>query len=194
MDTKRIKEIGEELREARIAVESAGLPEQYRKDAFNELMKKIIHGGGEIIQKRQASISGKRRNSKIKTTSKNVKDETEKIESEIERLVEILSRTKHSVVYKLESAIEQSLYLLKIAEEEGKISGLTPTQISKVLRDVFRINKSPNAISMAMLKAVDYADRKKITAYGVAAYRYQIMHKGEEFIKERLKEMKEKVS
>lgn len=185
MDYIKIKT---EMENAKKAIEGSSLSEEEKQSALSKLMDKIIENnsekGGKPMNKPTSRKSPKK-------TVKKYDDSTIQVDSEKDELVNSLSRSEHNILYKMEKALDQALYLIKKAEEEKEIKGLTPTQISKILKEVFKINKSHHAISMALMKAVTYTDRNKIVVRGSPAYKYIIMHKGEEYLKKTIKEIEE---
>ncbi|MEK6833024.1 MAG: hypothetical protein AABY32_03165 [Nanoarchaeota archaeon] len=186
MDEKiESNKLTEELKKAKEIIENAKLPEEFQKIAFSKMMDHLL-GSNEPMKKER--FPDKRRPPK-KHISKVENEDAKKLQGENELIISSLSRSKYSIIYKLESALDQSLFLLQIAEKEKKIKGLTPGQISTILKDVFKIMKTPSSVSMSLMKATEYADRKKINLGGTFAYKYEIMHKGEEYINERVEKL-----
>ena len=81
---------------------------------------------------------------------------------------------------KLQS-IDQYLHLLQIAKNELQIDKLSANEIKIILHEKFRINKTANNISMAlMIKVGNYVDRVKTGS----AYKYKITINGEKYLNE----------
>lgn len=91
--------------------------------------------------------------------------------------------SEYKYIYKL-SGLPLFLTVLKIALEKFNIDGLTPPEISKILRVKFRIAKAGSAenVSMALSRAGERVDRVR-NPRG-RGYLYRLMHAGEEKLKE----------
>ena len=178
MDFERIKI---ELEKAKTSLENAKLSGEEKKIIFSKITDKILEN-----ESLTHTIKSEKKKSHKKIKIIKGENETRKrLKEEEDNLVKMLSRSKYSIIYKLESALNQSFFLLKIAEEKN-VKGLTPGQISNILKEVFKIKKSQAAVSMALMKATEYADRKKINLGGTFAYKYEIMKRGEDYINKKL--------
>lgn len=104
-----------------------------------------------------------------------------------DQLSNTIDSTAYPLMYRLKKALDKSLYVLYISKNEHNIDGLNPSQISKILSVKFRIPTTPNSISMVLMKAGNYVDRKQVATTGGSAYQYRIMHAGEEYINNILK-------
>ena len=95
--------------------------------------------------------------------------------------------SEYKYIYKL-SGLPLFLTVLKIALEKFNIDGLTPPEISKILKVKFRTSKAVSAenVSMALSKAGECVDR--IRNPRGRGYLYRIMHAGEERLKEAISE------
>ncbi len=181
------EELKEELKKAGNIIKDAKLPEELQKIAFSRMMDDIL-GHSQPLKNR--TKSNKKKGYKNRNP-KGENEEAKKLKEESDLIIDSLSRSTHSIIYKLVSALDQSLFILQIAEKEKSIRGLTPGQISTILKSVFKIMKTQAAVSMALMKAVEYTDKKKIKLGGTFAYKYEIMHKGEDYIDKKIGKIKE---
>ena len=180
-------EFQKKMKEAKESIEVAGLPKEFQKIAFSKFMDKLLDDKNSKKMRKSDKARVYARDGEKKRKGKN--EANVKLQEETQKMINTLSRSKNSVIYKLETALEQSLFILKIAEDEHSIRGLTPGQISSVLKSVFKIATTQAAVSMALMKAAEYTDRKKINLGGTFAFKYEIMQKGEDYLEKRLKEV-----
>ena len=92
-------------------------------------------------------------------------------------------------MFKLTTALDRSMYVIKIAKDKLKIDGLVPAQISQVLWHTFRLNVTQPAIGMALMKSVKYIHRKQIKTKGGKRFVYLLMHEGETYLGNKLYEI-----
>lgn len=184
MDLKNIKE---DLEKAKSAIEDAKLPKELEKIAFSKIMDKILEEAPSK-KKRKPIKTHSYKNGKRK---KSENEEKNKLEQEKQDIIDSLSRSKYPLIYKLESALDLSLFVLKIVEEEKEIRGLTTGQIFAVLKDTFKIVKSHAAIGMALMEANIYTDRTKVNLGGTFTYKYELMQKGEDYINSVIKKIQQ---
>lgn len=95
--------------------------------------------------------------------------------------------SEYKYIFKL-SGLPLFLTVLQIALEKFNIDGLTPPEISKILKVKFRISKavSQENVSMALSKAGECVDRVR-NPRG-RGYLYRIMYAGKEKLKETISE------
>ncbi len=138
--------------------------------------------------------SGKKRkiNKTLNKSNAELKAETEKRKRE---LAEKINRTEFQEIHKLPSALSKSFYILKIMRDKGK-DGLTPPEISYILKEVFRIKASNQLVSVSLNKpeAHKYVDRNRIIIGKSVAYVYKLMKPGEEYLAGELKKLKDHVN
>jgi hypothetical protein len=155
------------------------VPEPLREAAFNRVFDQLA-GGGRVEQRADSSEAAKtRRNTSTsrRGASKSATP-TEKAPDPAAVLTNSVSRTDHPEVGQASRALDRALYLLRIAEGEHGIDGMTAPQIAKVLTDKFRRRVSRQAINQALDAAGDYVDRTP-TSNGVV---YRLMQPGEDYL------------
>ena len=144
------------------------------------------------VQKELSKISrqlGKLENrvSKIESDiyAKKVKVKAQKKDLGDKILSSEIDLSEYEYIYKL-SGLPLFLTVLKIALEKFNIDGLTPPEISKILKVKFRTSKAVSAknVSMALSKAGECVDR--VPNPRGRGYLYRIMHAGEERLKEEI--------
>lgn len=96
--------------------------------------------------------------------------------------------SQYNYIYKL-SGLPLFLAVLKIALEKFNVDGLTPPEISKILKSKFRISKATTRqnVSMALSRAGECVDR--VPNPRGRGYLYRIMHAGEERLKGAVSEL-----
>jgi len=127
------------------------------------------------LEDRVSKIEGDIYIKKVKVKAK--EDVVEKI------VTSEIDLSKYNYIYGL-SGLPLFLAVLKIAREEFGIDGLTPPEISKILKSKFRISKavSEENVSMALSKAGECIDR--VPNPRGRGYMYRIMHAGEQLLNE----------
>lgn len=142
------------------------------------------------IQKELDEISEKvkKLENKVSKIEKDIYTKKVKIPSKKEDVVDkIISSeidlSEYNYIYRL-SGVPLFLTVLKIALEKFNVDGLTPPEISQILKVKFRISKAVGAknVSMILLRAGEYVDR--VPNPRGRGYLYRIMHAGEEMLKE----------
>lgn len=151
------------------------------KKIMDEIFPETIKTESE--EKRVKKIKGKSSNKKAKSRQEYEEKDAEMFIS--------LNRTEYPEIYKLSSNIERALYILKIMKEKG-YSGLNPSQINTILLNIFGIKSNLPAVSMALISDKKYTHKIPTTYKGAKAFEYQIMHSGEEHIKEILSNIQRK--
>ena len=161
-----------------------GLDPELKGIAFKTILDKLLCEGEP--RKTSARSNKKKSLAKVERGLKKTSNENE----EVKELINSIDRTKYAGIHALSSALDRSLYLLKIVGEHGK-DGLTPSDIARILTEKFRIRTTSNAVSMALMKAHDYVDRKGTSVGNAVTYRYFLMHTGDEYIKNKLSTAKD---
>ena len=83
--------------------------------------------------------------------------------------------------------MERALAVLTIAKEIG-IESLTPSDVTKFLKEKIRVNVIRENISLALGRGTKYVDRSPRSQGGV--YSYRIMVAGDKLLEEALKAIK----
>lgn len=152
-------------------------------EELRKWIQKELSGIFERIKKLENKVSKIERDihaKKVKIPSKKANIVGKIISSEID-----LSEYKY--IYKL-SGLPLFLAVLRIALEKFDIDGLTPPEISKILKVKFRISKAVSSenVSMALSGAGECVDR--VRSPRGRGYSYRIMRAGEERLKEAISE------
>jgi hypothetical protein len=155
------------------------VPEPLREAAFNRVFDQLAGGSGVdehvdssgAAKTRRSTSTSRRPASKSATPGEDASDPAAV-------LINSVSRTDHPEIAKASRALDRALYLLRIAEREHGIDGMTAPQIAKVLTDKFRQRVSRQAINQALDAAGNYVDRTP-TSKGVF---YRLMQPGEDYL------------
>jgi hypothetical protein len=164
LEAKQIGLIENAIQEAIEIAKNA--PEEYRQSVFQVMFELLLRNG--VVHERK--------------TDKTARHESKKDEENAENRDILGARYEWSStkISKLDG-VAQYLAVIEIALNEFKIDGLTPKEIHDVLFEKFRIAKTTNTISMALMKAVgNYVDRIKIEN----GYKYRITREGIEFLRQ----------
>ena len=157
-----IEELKEKVNLASKAIEE--LPEPLKTEGFKIILNNLLKDNKEKFKKFSLIT-------KPKTTS-----------SDVTNIINNLNRSSYRDLHKLVKNLDKSLFILKIVKDDVGIDGLTPSEISAILNDKFRIKATNSAISMA-LSASSYVDRIRVsTQCGPPAFKYKIMPEGEVYI------------
>jgi len=193
-----IENLQEKVQKAKEAVES--LEEPLKTEAFKKILDKLLEiplppFPDYVAKKDSLILQGKiRKRKKLKgnnfgQSGLKAKEESEKKKRE---LASKLNRSQYPDLYKLKGILPEALYVLKIMKEKG-VEGLTPPEIQFILKEIFRIKRSAEAVSVALNRkgAMKYTDRnRKIIGGVILAYTYELMVDGEDYLKEKLKKLK----
>ena len=174
MEEKTLKE---RLEEAQKAV--SNLEEPFKKLAFEKILNSLF------VQEAPVNNTPKNKGQtqkvkKEKKTSLNGNSK-KRIDEETQEMINKLNRTEHTIIKKMNKAIDLSMYILKVMEEKG-YNSLTPSQIADILLEVFKKKITKAAVGMALLKADEYIDRDKTIFRGAVSYKYRLVDKGEDYI------------
>jgi len=175
MEEKTLKERLEEAQEA-----VSNLEEPFKKMAFEKILNSLF------VQEAPQSNNIKKNVEQIQRVKKEKKTMTngnskKRVDEETQEMINQLNRTEHTIIKKMEKALDLSMYLLKVMEEKGYKS-LTPSQIADILSEVFKKKISKAAVGMALMKADEYIDRDKTIFRGAISYKYRLVDKGEDYI------------
>ncbi|MCK5320274.1 hypothetical protein KAJ61_02715 [Candidatus Parcubacteria bacterium] len=165
--------------------------DELKKIAFKIALDKLLYSNNSTGSSSKTKKVSKTKNVTAKKTSSGPKSKnyTDDLSKE---LCKKINRTKYPKIHNLKTAKERAVYILKIAKNDLNADGLNPTQISLILSGPFRIKASKESISMALGSETKFVDRKEVSVKGGKAYVYKLMHKGEEWIDEILKNIDNK--
>lgn len=168
-----------------------------RSEHFNEQgMVEHLEDSRRRVQKELSQISErlKKLEDKVSKIERDIYVKKVRMPSKKENVVDrIISSeidlSEYKYIYKF-SGLPLFLAVLKITLEKFDIDGLTPPEISKILRVKFRISKATSAknVSMLLSKAGECVNR--VPNPRGRGYMYRIMHAGEEKLEEAISESK----
>ena len=164
METEKLQKKVEKAKEA-----VKDLEEPLKTKAFEIILNKLLSEG---VNQQQ-----------IQNPNTLQKEPENNYDSDVgDQLSNTIDSTAYPIIYQLKKALDKSLYVLLISKNDHSIDGLNPSQISKILSVKFRIPTTANSISMVLMKAGNFVDRKQVATTGGSAYQYRIMHAGEQYI------------
>lgn len=194
-----IDNLSEKVKKAKEAVEQ--LEEPLKTEAFKKILDKLLEPDMPqqmpvayaqhstmvpvVNQKSKKSNSKKRKgNDNLHKTNAQRKEESSKRKQE---LAEKINRTEHSEIHNLQRTLSKALYVLKIMREKDE-DGLTPPEISYILKEVFKIKVSGELVSTNLNRkeAQKFVDRSRIVVGKAVAYVYKLMKGGEDYLEEEL--------
>ena len=169
------------------------LDPELKKIAFENILNRLLDEeyGETTTKKGKTKLKSRTKKKKTKATTKK-SAEPDEYEIITNKIMQGLNTTKYPVMFNLNKTLDRSLYLLKIVREDLDIDGLIPSQIGDILTEKFRIKTTPNAIGMALIKALKYVDRRPVTTGGGSGFTYHIMHDGENYLKPIVEKASEK--
>jgi len=176
MDIERLKKITTTANEA-----VKDLDPELKKIAFDNILNRLLDESCGTLPSKKTKPAREAK-PRPKTVSKKTSEPSE-LDSITTKILTSINTTKYPVMFKLNKTLDRSLYLLKIVRDDLQIDGLVPSQIGKVLTEKFRKKTTGNAVSMALMDALKYVDRRPVTIQGGSGYTYHIMHDGEEYLK-----------
>ena len=171
MSKKTVPDLKELFKQA--AEIAAQVPENMQEAAFNRAIDLLTNADSSNTN--QNTREPKSRNKSSKTSQDKSKDQTG---DQLENLVEMIDSTQHPGVLSAAKVLDRALMVLHIALNDHGIDGLTPSEISTVLTDKFRVSTSSAAVRMALGDATDLVNR---VSKG-KGYSYRIMGPGEEYL------------
>lgn len=150
------------------------VPEIMQPAAFNRAVELLLGQppSGEGIKEGGRQTKGR--------VSKSTRQEKDDI---VKNIINKLNRTKYANITKFKKVLDRSLLVLKISQDEFNMGELTPPQIAKILTKKFRLKTSRQAVHMALESAGNLVDRTPLGK----AYKYSIMHPGEEHLNKIIK-------
>lgn len=171
-DSERVRRITQQAAEI-----AAVVPENLQEAAFNRAFEQLLAAGepgqaDSAGQKRPQSSAARRRSSSTPS------DERLDGEDPVAHLMSNLSRTDHPEIGRAPKALDRALHLLRIAERDHGIDGLSAPQLARLLTDKFRLRVTRQALSQALDGAGEYVDRVptgKVTVY-------RLMEPGERYL------------
>ncbi len=172
-NTSRIAEITKQAAEI-----AANVPEHLQEAAFNRAFDALSESKGpqRPVRMRELSIGG-RGGKRARVSTKSEPDDGSSDPTSV--LINSLSRTDHPEITGAARSLDRALYLLRIAERNHGIDGLTASQIAKVLTDKFRHRVTRQSIGQALNGAGNLVDFVPQTT-GAAVYR--LMAPGETYL------------
>ncbi|MFH1840164.1 MAG: hypothetical protein ABH849_03370 [Nanoarchaeota archaeon] len=176
MKQEKLKEITKKANDA-----VRDLEPELKKIAFETILSKLLESDSNL---KEPSFS--KRKIKFKKISNPAHKHTSYL-ADASELMDKIDSTKYPYLFELSSTLDKALSLIKIAKEDCAVDGLIPSQISEILNEKFRIKTKRTAVSMALMKATKYVDRKPVTIQGGKGYVYRIMHAGEIYLTKKLK-------
>ncbi|PIN93946.1 hypothetical protein COU54_00935 [Candidatus Pacearchaeota archaeon CG10_big_fil_rev_8_21_14_0_10_31_24] len=178
MENKDYKEM---IETAKKAVEGLNLDESMKMKAFEKVLDDLLGKNKSESTSVIATHNKKRKTIANKTIKNNEKEEQ----------LEILNKLKaedFARIHNLKKSLDWSLYILQVLRDKYSVDGLIPSEIAAILSEKFRIKTNQFVIGMALMNAKEYVDRHKTTTRGGMAYKYRIMKKGEDYIKQKIEE------
>lgn len=149
------------------------VPESMQEAAFNRAIDLLTGGTGSASQVEQPSTQPVK---KKKATKKSTQQERE--DSSLDDLVSAIDSTQHPGITSATKVLDRSLMILQIALTDHGKDGLTPSEISKILTEKFRVGTTRTAVSMALGNATTLVNRVK----DGPGYKYRIMAPGDEYL------------
>lgn len=171
----------EKIEIAKKAIEGLNLDESLKVKAFEKVLDDLL--SKDKSRNQPAAKNDKAKKNKIQPTL--VQQTTNDAEKDISTSLNV---DDFPEIHRLQRTIDRALYIIKIVRDKMNTDGLVPSQVAKILTERFRIKSNQFVISMALMKAKEYVDRKKIITRGGFAYSYRIMKAGEDYLKKCLKE------
>ena len=198
-----IENLPEKVKKAKDAV--ADLDEPLKTEAFKKILDKLLEPDTPLSQnnlsqtnpilsnnnymnlKKNGSNKKRKINTTLNQSNTQKKEEAEKRKRE---LAEKINRTEYSEIHDLKRTLTKTLYILKIMRDKN-VDGLTPPEISYILKEVFKIKISGELVSINLNRkeSQKYVDRSRIIIGRAVAYVYKLMKGGEDHLNEELKKI-----
>jgi hypothetical protein len=170
-NTGRIAEITKQAAEI-----AKGVPENLQEAAFNRAFEALSETGGAPTQRKRPEGNTQRRRARGRKPAITAKDDSA---NAADVLVTGLNRTAHPEITGASVNLDRALHILRVAERDFQIDGLTATQIAKVLTEKFRHSTSHQAIRQALNAAGNYVDYVPQASGGAI---YRLMALGEKYL------------
>ncbi|MDZ4654997.1 MAG: hypothetical protein U1F44_03890 [Coriobacteriia bacterium] len=145
------------------------VPENMQEAAFNRALDLLVGAGA-------TPSTGENAPSKPKSSTKGQESPAPAAAND---LVLQIDSTQHPGVRSATRVLDRALMVLQIALRDHGVDGLTPSEISRVLTEKFRLRTTAPAVRMALKDVSDLVDR---VPDGRKGYRYRIMGPGEEYV------------
>jgi hypothetical protein len=172
--------------DVRKAIEEAAaiaeaLPKDLREAGFNRALDALL-GGASPTEARRGSGESPRSPSRGSSESSRRRPSgaAPSRPNNAETLVQGINRTNHPEIKASSPVLDRALSVLRIAQEEFEIDGLTASEIAKVLTDKFRVRTTRQRVNQVLDEAGAMVDR--IPGSGRVGARYRLMRTGEEFL------------
>ena len=146
------------------------LPEVMQPAAFEKAVDLLIEGSAPT--RPSGSRSPRRSSPRSNGTEKPDKSDP------ASTLLTELNRTAYPQIGQAERVLERSLWILRIANEEHGLDGLSAPEIATVLSNKFRLKATPQAVRKALDGAGTFVDRDSTGA----VTRYRLMQPGEQHL------------
>jgi hypothetical protein len=170
-DADRISKIAKQAAEI-----AKDLPENLQEAAFNRAFDALSQSSAEPALGGQPGGKRRRGEGRARTAAPAAKPASS---DPAEVLIAELNRTAHPEIMNASRNLDRALHLLRIAERDFGIKGLTAMQMAKVLTEKFRHATSHQAIRQALNTAGNYTDYVP-QAGGATVYR--LMAPGERYL------------
>jgi hypothetical protein len=158
---------------------AAAVPKHLQEAAFNRAFDALTQSSGTPDSSRVARSSARAgRRKAVRTTTK--PEPNGGSNDPTSELINSLDRTNHPEIAAATRSLDRALHLLRIAQHDHGIDGLTAPQIAKVLTDKFRHRVSRQAITQALNGAGNFVD---IAPQPTGAAIYRLMAPGEQYLK-----------
>lgn len=158
---------------------AAVVPEAMQPAAFQRALDMLMDS------EKMTTDSDRARETRTSRQSRHKKD-VRLVDDPAEMLIEGINRTKHPEVAKAAKALDRSLMVLRIAQDEFDIDGLTAVQIARVLTERFRLRTTRQRVSQVLDGERAFVDR--VAASKGSAARYRLMAPGERHLDQGLPE------
>jgi hypothetical protein len=162
----------------RAAEIASNVPESMQDAAFRRALDLLLKDEGGEGPHRVTANGGKNTVARQKRVSPTKDSRPQASDDRAAALIAVLDRTAYPQVTDASRLQDKALWLLRIANDEFSIDGLSAPEISKVLKEKFRLTYSRQGVGQALDGANRFVDRD--TSGPVV--RYRIMAPGETYL------------
>lgn len=155
-----------------------GVPANLQEAAFNRAFDALSQGDAQSTSAKGKPARGNR-SSRKPPSRKAVLPRDDDSQDAADVLIGGLNRTAHPEITGASLGLDRALGLLRVAEQEYDIDGMSAVQIAKVLTDKFRLRTTHQGIRQALNAAGDFVDFVPQSS-GAAIYR--LMDAGEKYL------------
>lgn len=159
---------------AQAAEIASNVPEAMQDAAFRRALDLLLDGDGGGEEKPEVGNRPKGK-AKRKPASRTKQSDSD---DRAATLVAELNRTSYPQISDASNVKDRALWLLRFANDDFSIDGLSAPEIAKVLTEKFRLNCTRQAVTQALDKASRLVDRDT----RAASVRYRIMDPGEKYL------------